>query len=116
IQCALGLSQLKKLDRFLARRRAIVATYDALLAPYAPALRPLMRSRACLPAWHLYVARIDFAAAGISRGALMRTLSSEGIGTQVHYFPVHRQPYYAKRYGTTLPGADRYYAQALSLP
>jgi UDP-4-amino-4,6-dideoxy-N-acetyl-beta-L-altrosamine transaminase len=116
IQCALGLSQIKKLDRFLVRRRAIVAAYDALLTPYAPVLRPLARTRACIPAWHLYVARIDFAAAGISRGALMRALSNEGIGTQVHYFPVHRQPYYAKRCGATLPGADRYYAQALSLP
>ena len=116
IQCALGLSQLKKLDRFLMHRRAIVATYDRLLASYAPILRPLGRTRACLPAWHLYVARIDFEAAGISRAALMRALSKDGIGTQVHYFPVHRQPYYANRYGAILPGADRYYAQALSLP
>jgi UDP-4-amino-4,6-dideoxy-N-acetyl-beta-L-altrosamine transaminase len=116
IQCALGFSQLKKLDRFLARRRAIVAAYDRLLAPCAPILRPLGRTRACLPAWHLYVARIDFAAAGISRAALMRALSQDGIGTQVHYFPIHRQPYYTKRYGAALPGADRYYAQALSLP
>jgi len=116
IQCALGLSQLKKLDRFLARRRSIVATYDTLLAPYAPILRPLARSRACLPAWHLYVARIDFEAAGITRGILMRALSDDGIGTQVHYFPVHRQPYYAKRFPAKLPGADRYYTNALSLP
>jgi len=116
IQCALGHSQLKKLDRFLARRRAVVAAYDALIAPYAPILQSLSRTRACLPAWHLYVARIDFDAAGISRGALMRALADDGIGTQVHYFPVHRQPYYAKRYGAKLPGADRYYARALSLP
>jgi UDP-4-amino-4,6-dideoxy-N-acetyl-beta-L-altrosamine transaminase len=116
IQCALGHSQLLKLDRFLARRRAVVAAYDTLLAPYAPVVKPLGRSRACLPAWHLYVARIDFAAAGISRAELMRQLAIEGIGTQVHYFPVHRQPYYAQRYGASLPGADRYYAQALSLP
>jgi UDP-4-amino-4,6-dideoxy-N-acetyl-beta-L-altrosamine transaminase len=116
IQCALGLSQLNKLDRFLARRRAVVAVYDRLLAPYAPILQPLSRTRACLPAWHLYVARIDFEAAAISRGDLMRALSKDGIGTQVHYFPVHRQPYYAKRYDAKLPGADRYYANALSLP
>jgi len=116
IQCALGLSQLKKLERFLGRRRAIVAAYDAWFAPYAPVLRPLGRTRACLPAWHLYVARIDFEAAGIPRAALMRALAADGIGTQVHYFPVHRQPYYAERCGVSLPGADRYYAQALSLP
>ncbi len=116
IQCALGLSQLRKLDRFLARRRSIVAAYDTLLAPYAPILRPLARTRTCLPAWHLYVARIDFYAAGITRASLMRALASDGIGTQVHYFPVHRQPYYATRFGAELPGADQYYAQALSLP
>jgi len=116
IQCALGLSQLAKLDRFLARRRAVVAAYDALLAPYAPMVKPLARMRACLPAWHLYVARIDFKSAGLSRAALMRALAEDGIGTQVHYFPVHRQPYYAKRFPATLPGADLYYAKALSLP
>jgi UDP-4-amino-4,6-dideoxy-N-acetyl-beta-L-altrosamine transaminase len=116
IQCALGLSQLAKLDRFLARRRAVVATYDALLAPYAPIVKPLARTRSCLPAWHLYVARIDFKQAGIGRAALMRALHDEGIGTQVHYFPVHRQSYYAQRFPATLPGADLYYSRALSLP
>lgn len=117
IQCALGLSQLSKLNRFVARRRAIAAHYDLALAPLAPLLRPLGRTRRSLPGWHLYVARIDFEKAGISRAKLMRALSAEGIGTQVHYFPVHRQPYYAKRYGQThLPGADRYYESALSLP
>jgi UDP-4-amino-4,6-dideoxy-N-acetyl-beta-L-altrosamine transaminase len=116
IQCALGHSQLRKLDRFLARRRALVAAYDTRLASCAPILRPLGRTRTCLPAWHLYVVRIDFEAAGLSRASLMRALAGEGIGTQVHYFPVHRQPYYAQRFGATLPGADRYYAQALSLP
>jgi UDP-4-amino-4,6-dideoxy-N-acetyl-beta-L-altrosamine transaminase len=117
IQCALGLSQLKKLGRFIARRRAIAAAYDLLLRPLAPLVRPVARTRNCLPAWHLYVAQIDFAAAGISRAQLMRALAADGIGTQVHYLPVHRQPYYARRYGAlSLPGADAYYAQSLSLP
>jgi len=117
IQCALGLSQIGKLGKFVARRRAIAAAYDSLLAALAPAVRPLARTRPCLPAWHLYVARIDFELAGISRAQLMRALAQEGIGTQVHYFPVHRQPYYAQRYGALeLPGAERYYERALSLP
>jgi UDP-4-amino-4,6-dideoxy-N-acetyl-beta-L-altrosamine transaminase len=116
IQCALGLTQLAKLDRFLARRRAVVAAYDALLAPFAPIVKPLARMRGCLPAWHLYVARIDFTEAGLLRAALMHALLDEGIGTQVHYFPVHRQPYYAQRFPATLPGADLYYSRALSLP
>ncbi len=117
MQCALGLSQLNKLGRFVARRRALAARYDAILTDAAPVLRPLKRMRACLPAWHLYVVRIDFELAGISRSRLMRALAAEGIGTQVHYLPVHRQPYFTRRYGAlSLPGADRYYARALSLP
>jgi UDP-4-amino-4,6-dideoxy-N-acetyl-beta-L-altrosamine transaminase len=117
IQCALGLSQLGKLARFVASRRAIAAHYDSILAPLAPVLRPLGRARRSLPAWHLYVVRIDFERAGISRARLMRALAQDGIGTQVHYVPVHRQPYYARRYGAAhLPGAARYYERALSLP
>ena len=117
IQCALGLSQLAKLDRFLARRRALAVVYDELLASYAPRLRPVARQRSCLPALHLYAVQIDFPSFGLTRGAFMRALAEEGIGSQVHYFPVHRQRYYAERYGVAnLPGADRYYARALSLP
>jgi UDP-4-amino-4,6-dideoxy-N-acetyl-beta-L-altrosamine transaminase len=117
IQCALGLSQIGKLGRFVSRRRALAAAYDSTLAPLAPLVRPLARTRPCLPAWHLYVARIDFERAGIGRGRFMRALNERGIGSQVHYYPVHRQPYYAKlNGGVALPGADRYYARALSLP
>ncbi|HEY1707369.1 MAG TPA: UDP-4-amino-4,6-dideoxy-N-acetyl-beta-L-altrosamine transaminase [Rhizomicrobium sp.] len=117
IQCALGVSQIGKLGRFVARRRAIAATYDTLFSSTAPVIRPMARTRPCLPAWHLYAARIDFERAGMTRAQAMRALAAEGIGTQVHYYPVHRQPYYAKRFPTpALPGADRYYARALSLP
>jgi dTDP-4-amino-4,6-dideoxygalactose transaminase len=117
IQCALGRSQLAKLDRFLVRRRALAAAYDALLAPYAPRLRPVARHRTCLPAWHLYAVLIDFPSFGITRAAFMRRLAEEGIGSQVHYFPVHRQRFYAERHGIAeLPGADAYYARCLSLP
>jgi UDP-4-amino-4,6-dideoxy-N-acetyl-beta-L-altrosamine transaminase len=117
IQCALGLSQLGKLGRFVTRRRALAAAYDAQLAPLSPLARPAARTRASLPAWHLYAAQIDFERAGVSRATVMRELAKDGIGSQVHYFPVHRQPYYAKRYGAqTLPGAERYYARCLSLP
>jgi UDP-4-amino-4,6-dideoxy-N-acetyl-beta-L-altrosamine transaminase len=116
IQCALGLSQLKKLDRFIARRQELVARYDAALRPFAPLIRPVARVGGD-PAWHLYVALIDFAALGKSRAVVMRALSAAGIGTQVHYFPVHLQPYYQERYGKQdLPGANAYYARCLSLP
>ncbi len=117
IQCALGLSQLGKLERFIARRRVLAATYDALLAAEPSVIRPVARSLRCLPAWHLYAVRVDFESAGLPRAQLMRMLAENGIGTQVHYYPVHRQPYYAKRFGGyDLPGADLYYARTLSLP
>lgn len=117
IHCALGLSQLGKLDGFAARRRALAERYDRLLAPLAPMVRPLARVAGGVPAWHLYVVLIDFAAAGLTRRDLMERLRAQGIGTQVHYIPVHEQPYYRGRYGhLELPGADAYYARALSLP
>jgi dTDP-4-amino-4,6-dideoxygalactose transaminase len=117
IQCALGQSQLRKLPTFVARRHALVEQYDELLADFAPILTPLARSGTGAPAWHLYVVLIDFAELQVERGAFMDRLRAAGIGTQVHYLPLHRQPYYRERYGAqTLPGADSYYAHCLSLP
>ena len=117
IHCALGLSQLGKLERFVRRRRELAAHYERLLADLAPLVRPVGRIPGCRPAWHLFVVLIDFAAAGITRASLMRRLRDDGIGTQVHYIPLHKQPYYRRRYGTAaLPGSERYYARALSLP
>ena len=117
IHCALGLSQLDKLGRFVAARRNLVARYDRLLRPLAPVVHPVGRVPGCRPAWHLYVALIDFEAAGVGRADLMRCLQGRGIGTQVHYVPLHLQPYYRRRYGDLdLPGASSYYARCLSLP
>jgi UDP-4-amino-4,6-dideoxy-N-acetyl-beta-L-altrosamine transaminase len=117
ILCALGLSQLTKLGRFVTRRRALVATYDAMLQQLAPNVAPLHRTSNVDSAWHLYVALIDFAALGLDRANLMRRLAAQGIGTQVHYFPVHRQPYYkAMHPDLNLPGAEAYYRRCLSLP
>lgn len=118
LQSALGLSQLERLEAFANARRALVARYDAALAPLAPVVRPLARTaNADAVAWHLYVALIDFERLGRSRAEVMQALSAQGIGTQVHYIPVHTQPYYVQRYGEqTLPGAEVYYDRCLSLP
>ena len=116
IHCALGLSQLGKLDRFVNRRQELVALFDQYFAPLAPVVKPLRRKPGN-PAWHLYVALIDFDLADISRASLIRQLRDNGIGSQVHYIPVHRQPYYQQRYGDdNLPGADKFYGRCLSLP
>lgn len=117
VLCALGESQLRKLEAFSARRREIVALYDRLLGGRSPQLRLLARTPNVTAAWHLYVVLIDFADLGTSRADAMRALAAEGIGTQVHYLPVHRQPYYRDiSTDGVLPGADRYYARTLSLP
>jgi UDP-4-amino-4,6-dideoxy-N-acetyl-beta-L-altrosamine transaminase len=117
IHCALVHSQLKKLDRFVAMRRELVAQYDARFATLSPIIRPIERVPTCQPGWHLYPARLDFAALGMDRGEVMIWLRERGIGTQVHYIPVHQQPYYRQQQGNVdLPGAEAYYASILSLP
>jgi len=117
VNCALGLSQLAKLPRFIERRRALARRYEHVLAPLAPLVRIAARPEWSDPVLHLMSALIDFEAAGVSRAELMAALKTSGIGSQVHYIPVHRQPYYAARYGVAdLPGADAWYARCLSLP
>lgn len=117
IHCALGLRQLSKFEQFAAKRRALTTRYDELLKSLAPAVRPLCKMPGCDPVLHLYVVLIDFAAVGKSRATVMNALKQRNVGTQVHYVPVHRQPYYRKRYGDIdLPGARSYYERCLSLP
>lgn len=122
LQCALGRSQLRKLGRFVARRRELAARYDAQLAGDGRGalrgVRPLGRLPGSEHAFHLYVARIDFAGLGITRGQVMDALRARGIGTQVHYIPVYRHPYHAEAGWTPamFPVAERLYAEVLSLP
>jgi len=116
-QCALGLSQLKRLDHFITRRQHLADLYDRALAPLAPLILPPKRVEGCKPAWHLYAARIDFEAVGIARADFMKALSEKGVGTQVHYIPVHTQPYYKRlNPDLQLPHAEAYYERTLSLP
>ncbi|CAN5693740.1 UDP-4-amino-4,6-dideoxy-N-acetyl-beta-L-altrosamine transaminase [soil metagenome] len=117
ILCALGLSQLAKLDRFAARRKALAARYLEALKPLAPIVRPASRPDWSDPVLHLMVALIDFPAAGKTRRQVVDELKARGVGTQVHYIPVHTQPYYRDRYGALeLPGAQAWYETCLSLP
>ena len=117
IHCALGMSQLGKLHRFVAKRAALVGRYRERLKGFEPHVKSVPEVTWCRPAWHLFVVLIDFASVGCNRADVMRTLHQRGIGTQVHYIPVHRQPYYRERYGNLhLPGTDAYYEKVLSLP
>ena len=117
IQCALALSQFGKIEMFLAKRRALVARYDAAFAAFRHC-RPAQSAGRNASGHHLYVVRIDFSAIGSSRGHVMRTLRARNIGTQVHYIPVPAQPFY-HRLGyrpEDYPHALRYYEEALSIP
>ncbi|HXQ17351.1 MAG TPA: UDP-4-amino-4,6-dideoxy-N-acetyl-beta-L-altrosamine transaminase [Caulobacteraceae bacterium] len=117
VLCALGLSQLAKLPRFIERRRTLAKRYEAALAPLKPTVWIAERPPWSDPALHLMTVLIDFDAAGKTRAEVMAALKHRGVGSQVHYIPVHRQPYYTARYGLAdLPGADAWYAHCLSLP
>lgn len=116
IAAALGLSQMARIEPFIARRRAIAAHYDVAFADAAvttPRQHPDTQS-----AWHLYVIRIDPARCARSHRAVFDALRAAGIGVNLHYIPVYRQPYY-RDLGFEqghCPNAEAYYAQAISLP
>jgi UDP-4-amino-4,6-dideoxy-N-acetyl-beta-L-altrosamine transaminase len=117
INCALGLTQLAKLDRFVARRADLSRRYDALLAPFADFIAAPAGGVELAPATHLYSVLIDFEALRVSRAGVVERLRADGVGSQVHYIPVHTQPYYRALYpGLDLPGAEGWYARTLSLP
>jgi UDP-4-amino-4,6-dideoxy-N-acetyl-beta-L-altrosamine transaminase len=120
IQAALGLSQLKKLDRFIERRRELVRFYDESFSDLncvaLPQSRAADRGRS---AHHLYVALFDFAAIGKKRQQFLDEMRKHRVGAQVHYIPVYRQPFYAEREGTApadFPVSESYYERCLSLP
>ena len=117
LQAALGTSQLSKIDRFKARRNEIIYKYNEAFSGVAGMYTPIQDDNdSC---FHLYVVRLDYKALGSTRAEVMQKLREQGIGTQVHYIPVHTQPYYRKSFGYTegdYPQAEKYYEQALSLP
>lgn len=118
IQCALGCSQLEKLPRWVERRQAIAAAYDEALST-DPVYRPLAVRAGCRHAYHLYVVRCLAHATGPERDRVFASLRRQGIGTNVHYPPVHLHPYYRATFGTApglCPHAERAYEEILSLP
>jgi UDP-4-amino-4,6-dideoxy-N-acetyl-beta-L-altrosamine transaminase len=121
IQAALGLSQLRRLQESLRRRREIAQQYRRLIVDVFRdgEVVPLEVTPQANHAYHLFVVKIDFGRLGLSRAVVMNRLRAEGIGTQVHYIPVHLQPYYHRMNMTdprSLPGVEEYYARALTLP
>lgn len=112
MQAALGLSQMTRLEAFVARRRALAARYDRMLGNL-PLVRPAPPDDV-QSAWHLYVVRVDAA----RHKAVFEALRADGIGVNLHYIPVHTQPYY-RAMGFTrgqFPQSEAYYAEAISIP
>jgi UDP-4-amino-4,6-dideoxy-N-acetyl-beta-L-altrosamine transaminase len=116
IHAALGLSQLGRLEKFVEMRWALAERYDAALTSF-PVIRP-WQSPDGRSAFHLYVIQVDPSRCQRSRKQVFECLKAEGIDANVHYIPVHTQPYY-RNLGFNLgdfPESEKYYANAISLP
>ena len=115
IQAALGLSQLRKLNKFIKRRKEIASIYNQELSHLDEIILPREKPPA-ESAWHIYCIRLkDYK----KRSKVFRKLREANIGTQVHYLPVYKHPYYRGLFGNqekNFPNAELYYRQALSLP
>jgi len=116
-QSALGLSQLRKLDRFMELRRQWAQRYSELLSDAADFALP-MEVPACESAWHLYQVRLTNPALIPQRWSIVRRLREAGIGAQVHYEMVSHQPYFVQNFrnATPCPNAEHFSAAAISLP
>jgi perosamine synthetase len=118
VNCALGRSQLRKLERNLARRREIAGCYREQLRSLSGLRLPAVRQEN-LPAWHLYPIRLQLESLRVEREEVFRALYAENIGVNVHYIPVHLHPYYRQRFGYSggeYPVAERAYEELLSIP
>lgn len=116
MQAALGASQMPRLDEFVARRHALAARYDELLAGF-PLITPWQHADS-YSGLHLYVIRLKLGEIGKTHRQVFEALRTEGVGVNLHYIPVYRQPYYeALRFKVGhCPEAEQYYAEAISLP
>lgn len=117
-QCALGSSQLKKLDKFINKRRRIAKFYDKAFANDERFIIPFVNKNA-KHAYHLYPLQINFDLLRTSKKEHFEKLKSNGIFGQVHYVPVHLQPYYRKNFGFRkgdFPIAEKFYEHEISIP
>ena len=116
LQAALGTSQMQRLDSFVSRRHELAAHYDAMLSDLP--LETPWRDPKSYSAFHLYVIRLKLEEIAKSRREIFETLREEGIGVNIHYIPVHTQPYYVAMgfKNGDFPNAERYYSEALSIP
>ncbi|WP_285425072.1 UDP-4-amino-4,6-dideoxy-N-acetyl-beta-L-altrosamine transaminase [Pseudomonas sp. efr-133-TYG-103a] len=116
LQAALGISQLDRLDEYVSKRHALAARYDDLLASL-PVVTPWQHPES-YSGFHLYVIRLQLDQISKSRLEVFRSLRAQGIGVNVHYIPVYKQPYYKQMgfSGEDFPESEAYYEEAISLP
>ncbi len=117
IQCALGISQLNKLDKFIQRRKEIVQKYNNYLKDIDGVILPYQATYA-KSSWHLYVIQLELEKFKVGRKIIFEALRAENIGVNVHYIPVYYHPYYQRLgYKKGLcPKAEKFYERALTLP
>ncbi|PYX33967.1 MAG: UDP-4-amino-4,6-dideoxy-N-acetyl-beta-L-altrosamine transaminase [Acidobacteria bacterium] len=118
IACALGISQLRKLESNLARRRMIAAQYTSAFRELPAVMAPVVRD-GMNPAWHLYPIRLRLELLSARRPEIFQALRAENLGVNVHYVPVHHHPYYREQFGYQggeYPVADDAYERLISLP
>jgi dTDP-4-amino-4,6-dideoxygalactose transaminase len=117
IQAVLGISQMKRLDNFIARRSNLVKRYQNLLKNNTK-ISPAQKGSNTGSANHIFPVRVKFNASALSRNELMKNLKEVGIISQVHYIPIPSQPYYQQLgYSTSdIPNAFSYYEETLTIP
>jgi dTDP-4-amino-4,6-dideoxygalactose transaminase len=118
MQAAIGMHQIGKVDTFRERRQEIADIYDRALAELVAVSTP-PPCTGCTHAWHLYPIRVDTAALRVDRDQLLRALTEEGVGTSVHFIPVHYHGYYRellKHQRGSFPVTETFFDQAVSLP
>lgn len=118
LAAALGLCQLAKAHQFWERRQAIAAQYHAAFTDLPELITPVV-SPEVRHAWHLYVIQVDTSKLSIDRNQFIKLLNEAGIGTSVHYLPLHMHPLYRQQYGyqpEDLPVAKGLYERIISLP
>lgn len=117
-QCALGINQLKKIDKFIKKRREIVKKYNEAFKNLKEIIIPTERNYV-KSAWHIYPIQLRLDKLKAGRKKIFKELQKEGLGVQVHYMPLHLHPFYRKKFGYKkgdFPLVEKYYERTITLP